>query len=72
MSDYLNPKAETTGGAGQLTEAAEVVILIENLERRDGDDLSLQFGQRPAQSRQVARVGENDQVRIAAKLRRAV
>ncbi len=45
---------------------------VPDLERRHSDDLSVQFRQRLTQSRQVARVGENDQVRIAAKLRRAV
>ena len=45
---------------------------VSKLKRGYGDYLRLEFGQRTTQSRQVRRVGENDQVRIATKLRRAV
>lgn len=42
------------------------------LIRRYGDHFGMQFRQRATQSRQVSRVGKNDQFRIATKLRRAV
>ena len=45
---------------------------VSKLKRGYGDYFRLELGQRTTQSRQVRRVGENDQVRIATKLRRAV
>ena len=47
-------------------------LQVSQLRRRDGDYLRLEFSQCPTKPRQVHRLGDNDQVRIATKLRRAV
>src|SRR5665647_2052408 len=43
-----------------------------NFKRRHSDGFSLQFRQRPPEPREIRRVGEDDEIRVAAKLGRAV
>lgn len=41
-------------------------------ERRHRDDFSLKFAERALKSNQIRGVGENSEIRVATKLRRAV
>ena len=61
-------------GFGMLAAKMDGVAAAEKFQfkRRDGDGFGLQFGQRLSQPREVGGVGEDGEVRVAAKLGRAV